>query len=102
MAVKQIYKRIKKVNPPQKVKIVPVVFKEEIKEDKIEDDAIIENKKTKKNKTMKLEEIAKAEELVNDINKSNVKIIKKDRGLIERTEAKKVILTEDNRQVLTD
>lgn len=98
MAVKQIYKRIKKVNPPQKVKIVPV----EIKEDKIEDDAIIENKKTKKNKTMKLEEIAKAEELVNDINKSNVKIIKKDRGLIERTEAKKVILTEDNRQVLTD
>lgn len=98
MAVKQIYKRIKKVNPPQKVKVVPV----EIKEDKIEDDAIIENKKTKKNKTMKLEEIAKAEELVNDINKSNVKIIKKDRGLIERTEAKKVILTEDNRQVLTD
>lgn len=98
MAVKQIYKRIKKVNPPQKVKIVPV----EIKEEKIEDDAIIENKKTKKNKTMKLEEIAKAEELVNDINKSNVKIIKKDRGLIERTEAKKVILTEDNRQVLTD
>lgn len=102
MAVKQIYKRIKKVNPPQKVKIVPVEIKEEIKEDKIEDDAIIENKKTKKNKTMKLEEIAKAEELVNDINKSNVKIIKKDRGLIERTEAKKVILTEDNRQVLTD
>ena len=98
MAVKQIYKRIKKVNPPQKVKVVPV----EIKEDKIVDDAIIENKKTKKNKTMKLEEIAKAEELVNDINKSNVKIIKKDRGLIERTEAKKVILTEDNRQVLTD
>ena len=98
MAVKQIYKRIKKVNPPQKVKIVPV----EIKEEKSEDDAIIENKKTKKNKTMKLEEIAKAEELVNDINKSNVKIIKKDRGLIERTEAKKVILTEDNRQVLTD
>lgn len=98
MAVKQIYKRIKKVNPPQKVKIVPV----EIKEEKVEDDAIIENKKTKKNKTMKLEEIAKAEELVNDINKSNVKIIKKDRGLIERTEAKKVILTEDNRQVLTD
>ena len=98
MAVKQIYKRIKKVNPPQKVKIVPV----EIKEEKVEDDAIIENKKTKKNKTMKLEEIAKAEELVNDINKSNEKIIKKYRGLIERTEAKKVILTEDNRQVLTD
>jgi len=52
---------------------------------------------------MKLEEIAKAEELVNSINKpENVKIIKKEKGLIERTESQKVILAEDNRQILND
>jgi len=100
MAVKQINKRIKKVNVPKKniVKIIeqPVIVKEEVVETK-------KNKNSKKNNTMKLEEIAKAEELVNDMNKpQNVKIIKKERGLIERTESQKVILAEDNRQILND
>ena len=31
-----------------------------------------------------------------------VKTVKSDRGLIERTESSKIILTEDNRQVLND
>ena len=31
-----------------------------------------------------------------------VKVVKKDRGLIERTESSKIIITEDNRQVLND
>jgi hypothetical protein len=30
------------------------------------------------------------------------KVLKKDRGLIERTESSKIILAEDNRQVLID
>ena len=30
------------------------------------------------------------------------KVIKNDRGLIERTKSSKVILTEDNRQILND
>ena len=46
---------------------------------------------------------ANAFDLVNSIGgKKNVKMIRKERGLIERTQLdnEKVILTEDNRQVL--
>lgn len=47
--------------------------------------------------------IEKAQELVGKLDsKKNVKYIKKDKGLIERNTIKddKVILTEDNRQIL--
>lgn len=47
----------------------------------------------------------RAEELINNMNQNDlasVKYIKKEKGLIERTEAdnKKVILVEDNRQII--
>ena len=52
---------------------------------------------------MTTEQFNRAEALAMDINVPNqVKVVKKDRGLIERTESSKIILTEDNRQVLTD
>lgn len=35
-----------------------------------------------------------------DINR--IKFLKKEKGLIERTESSKIILAEDNRQVLID
>lgn len=43
-----------------------------------------------------------AEQLIESINEEQkVKIVKRDRGLLERTEnEEKIILTEDNRQVL--
>ena len=48
--------------------------------------------------------MSQAESLINEINEknSNVKIIRKERGLMERDNSKedKVILTEDNRQIL--
>lgn len=50
--------------------------------------------------------VVKAEELVNNLvntkDTSNVKRIKRERGLIERTNAdnNKVILVEDNRQII--
>ena len=46
--------------------------------------------------------IENAQRLVGKLNKSNVKYIKKERGLIEREniEADKVVLVEDNREVL--
>jgi hypothetical protein len=31
-----------------------------------------------------------------------VKVVKTDKGLIERTESSKIVLTEDNRQLLVD
>ena len=46
--------------------------------------------------------INNAEQLIESINEEQkVKYIKRDRGLLERTEnEEKIILTEDNRQVL--
>lgn len=40
--------------------------------------------------------------IINLTDDKKVKIIKKDRGLIERAESSKTILTEDNRQLLND
>ena len=60
------------------------------------------NKKRKKNNEMNTnEKIATAEAVLNAME-PEVKVVKKDRGLIERTESSKIILTEDNRQVLND
>lgn len=55
-------------------------------------------------KTLNSNNMNQAESLINEINEknSNVKIIRKERGLMERDNSKedKVILTEDNRQIL--
>ena len=42
------------------------------------------------------------EEMLSRMNNSNIKRVKADKGLIERTESSKIILAEDNRQVLCD
>ena len=61
-----------------------------------------------KNNELKMEEtmderVNKAEEIMNNMKAANhVKVVKKDKGLIERTESSKIVLTEDNRQVLND
>lgn len=63
------------------------------------------NKITKKNKAMNPQEkAARIEEILQnqEENKGRVKRVKKDKGLIERTESSKVILTEDNKQLLND
>lgn len=52
--------------------------------------------------TMEKEGLLELEEKLNAVNNDRVKIVKKDRGLIERTESSKIILVEDNRQVLMD
>jgi len=59
------------------------------------------NKKKKKETDMVDKKVSIAEEIADQLN-SNVKHVKKDRGLIERTESSKIVLTEDNRQVLND
>lgn len=60
------------------------------------------NKKNKKKEDMINEEQISAAEVQASNLTNNVKVVKKDRGLIERTESSKIILTEDNRQVLND
>ena len=53
-------------------------------------------------RSMEQEKLMELEEKLQAINPENVKVLKKDRGLIERTESSKIILAEDNRQVLMD
>ena len=48
------------------------------------------------------EKIAMAQEVLNSSAASETKRIKKDKGLIERTESSKTILTEDNKELLND
>ena len=54
---------------------------------------------------MKMSDVNYMENIVDGMNStkqenSSVKRIKSDKGLIERTESSKIILSEDNRQVL--
>lgn len=48
--------------------------------------------------------LEQAENILDKINSEGreIKKIKREKGLIERTESSKIILTEDNRQVLID
>jgi hypothetical protein len=65
---------------------------------------VIINKK-ENNKVMNTsEKVAMAQEILSkeDNKKNNVKRLKKDKGLIERTESSKTILTEDNKELLID
>lgn len=71
------------------------------KEEKTSDEKPIKNNARKNKKNMMTEEqIASAENMANVL--SDTKVIKRDKGLIERTESSKIILTEDNRQLLND
>ena len=109
MTIKQVRKFISRkykiIDSTPKEKIVPDV--QEISEEKktTNEKPVGKNKnKSEKNKEdMTLEQIEKAETLAQNFDMPKVvKIVKKDRGLIERTESSKIVLTEDNRQVLND
>ena len=58
------------------------------------------NKESKNDSAMDIEQIEKlASEMTPE---QTTKRIKKDKGLIERTESSKIMITEDNKQLLTD
>ncbi len=58
------------------------------------------NNNNKKEEVM--DKISMAESILNTTPPKEVKRLKKDKGLIERTESSKTILTEDNKQLLVD
>lgn len=98
MAIKQIAKFIKTRNKVVPAKAEPVV--NTVAEKK---PAAKKNNKKKNEEDMTLEGIERAEALAQNLSTPNeVKVVKTDRGLIERTESSKIVLTEDNRQVLND
>lgn len=101
MPVKQIYKRVRMgVKPP----MVSVSESVEMPTEEVAPKKKATKKNNKENEEdMTTEQFEKMEGLVQDINvPQQVKVVKKDRGLIERTESSKIVLTEDNRQVLND
>lgn len=53
---------------------------------------------------MNKEDLLKANHIVDSMNqdKTNIKRIKNEKGLIERVEINKVVLTEDNKMLLKD
>lgn len=61
------------------------------------------NKNSKKSTAMTNEDMTRAEILANELTpEQTTKRLKKDKGLIERVESSKVMLTEDNKQLLVD
>ena len=62
-----------------------------------------ENKKKVNEQVMTTsEKIAMAQNVLNGAEQASVKRVKRDKGLIERTESSKTILTEDNKELLND
>ena len=103
MAVKQVFKRVKMGVKPVKKEVFEQIV--ENTTETVVSKTPKKNKKEKENTDMNItsEQFDKMDALVQDINAPReVKIVKKDRGLIERTESSKIVLTEDNRQVLND
>lgn len=99
MSVKTGIIKLRPIGP--KIPIVPIERKPEV-EEKAPVVAVAKNKKNKKTENIMTEEqMRKAMEMADEFN-PQVKMVKKDRGLIERTESSKIVLTEDNRQVLND
>lgn len=84
-----IIKHINDMKPQQKVSNKPKAAKAE--------NNITENKTVMTTS----EKIEMAKNVLSDAPKA-VKRVKKDRGLIERTESSKTILTEDNKELLID
>jgi hypothetical protein len=98
MTFKQVTK-YKRKNIPARVENISALSKTEVTEENIP----VENNNTKKKEKAMDERVNKAEEIMNNMKAANhVKVVKKDKGLIERTESSKIVLTEDNRQVLND
>lgn len=68
-----------------------------------EKEEMVENKEINNTENMNDERLAKVEELAGvKAPKRKVKLEKKDKGLIERTENSTIVLTEENKMMLND
>lgn len=100
MAIQFVHKRFSKRQP---LPVVSAPVQPKVEEKKVEEQKeVVKNKKSKKSIDMNtVEQVSAAEAAMEEIAPV-VKHVKKDRSLIERTESSKIILAEDNRQVLND
>ena len=96
---------IKHINRKDEPVYVPQEKTDNINVDHIAEQMESENpkNKTQKKKDMKQSSITNIENLVSQMSPDQTtKRIKKDNGLIERMESEKIMITEDNRQLLND
>lgn len=110
--IKNAVKYGKKSNGDDKKAIVTdnKVVEEIVTKETVTKEAVIkktpkkENKKQKKNKDMVNEnKLSQMEAIIaTELPKANVKVEKGDKGLYERTENSTILLTEDNKMLLTD
>ena len=107
--LKNAVKYGKKSNGDDKKVIVAVTDNEVVEEIVTKETATKEtpkkeNKKQKKNKDMVNEnKLSQMEAIIaTELPKANVKVEKGDKGLYERTENSTILLTEDNKMLLTD
>ena len=112
--IKNAVKYGKKSNGDDKKAIVTAtdnkVVEEIVTKETVTNEAVIkktpkkENKKQKKNKDMVNEnKLTQMEAIIaTELPKANVKVEKGDKGLYERTENSTILLTEDNKMLLTD
>lgn len=96
-----------KIETSQNVKKEDIkVNTQDIKEVEIVKEEVKENKKTNKKEDMNNVDMKQVDALLQGeeakLPKRKVKVEKKDRGLFERTENSKLILTEDNKMLLND
>lgn len=100
MAIRFVHKRFSK---REALPYVPTPVQPKAEEKPIEEKKQpAKNKKVKKIDDMNTNEQVSAAEAAMEEIAPVVKHVKKDRSLIERTESSKIILAEDNRQVLND
>lgn len=107
--IKNAVKYGKKSNGDDKKAIV-VATDNKVVEETVTKEVVIketpkkENKKQKKNKDMVNEnKLSQMEAIIaTELPKANVKVEKGDKGLYERTENSTILLTEDNKMLLTD
>lgn len=96
---------IKHINRRDEPVYVPQEKTDNVNVDYIAEQMESENpkNKTQKKKDMKQSSITNIENLVSQMSPDQTtKRIKKDKGLIERMESEKIMITEDNRQLLND
>ncbi len=79
--------------------------KNDVNENNVDVNASNKPKRKKKRNMDTKEKLEMAQQILNRTNDANdfqFKRIKKDKGLIERTESSKTIITEDNKELLVD
>lgn len=110
MALQFIKKRFRKrpeyllrplIQEKREDNVMALPQKENIENQKINSPKTKNNKKNRKEDMINKDQITAIEAAMEKMQ-PEVKVVKADRGLIERTESSKIIITEDNRQVLND